>query len=456
MGCDGHALNQRYRERPIVEPATGGGHCSFPVKETEPCHPPKSTAEPTECNITDWSDWGECSASCEGQMVRKREVDDSSGNCFVQDMLVLEEMGSCGPASCELPGDCKLGTWSLWGPCSEDCGGGIMERQRALNGSHSCKADLAEVAPCNTQACPKRDCQWSDWDAWSDCSCTCGGGEKRRLRTIQVYPENGGKSCGGENTSEIGLCNTQSCEAECEDGQWGQWEHWSACSASCLPSFRTRHREQVQSPNHCGISATGVQDDFEVCNATNSGLGECQPDLDAQLGEWGDWSGCSCSCNGVRTRYRTVLQYAQGRGKQLHEAPLVEVQPCNPGIGELEPPLCSPHVGAPQPGNFSEWEDWSHCTASCGGGFQERSRIIISQAQKGGRLLDGPTEQVVQCGLTSCPLPNDCVDCEMGAWTAWGACKVGQRFRTRMVRRHHNYCGLPCPHEATREVIPCE
>ena len=27
-----------------------------------------------------------------------------------------------------------------------------------------------------------------------------------------------------------------------------------------------------------------------------------------------------------------------------------------------------------------------------------------------------------------------------GPWTRW---QVGQRFRTRMVRRHHNYCGLP-------------
>lgn len=59
----------------------------------------------------------------------------------------------------------------------------------------SCAASLKEMRDCQEAPCPIRDCQWAAWDEWSGCSCTCGGGLKRRARTVEVAPRAGGDLC---------------------------------------------------------------------------------------------------------------------------------------------------------------------------------------------------------------------------------------------------------------------
>ena len=54
------------------------------------------------------------------------------------------------------------------------------------------------------------NCEWSEYGEWSDCSKTCGGGEKSSTRTILQEPINGGNECEGEDT-KIEPCNENSC-----------------------------------------------------------------------------------------------------------------------------------------------------------------------------------------------------------------------------------------------------
>ena len=61
---------------------------------------------------------------------------------------------------------------------------------------------------CQEAVCPIRDCQWAAWDAWSGCSCTCGGGLKRRARTVEVAPRAGGDLCEPSEKSQVEPCNT--------------------------------------------------------------------------------------------------------------------------------------------------------------------------------------------------------------------------------------------------------
>lgn len=53
--------------------------------------------------------------------------------------------------------------------------------------------------------------QWSYWDAWSDCSVSCGGGVRTRKRSCtEPPPENGGDDCVGINI-QSDTCNPFMC-----------------------------------------------------------------------------------------------------------------------------------------------------------------------------------------------------------------------------------------------------
>ena len=52
---------------------------------------------------------------------------------------------------------------------------------------------------------------WSHWQQWTDCSVTCGGGVRFRIRTCNnPKPSKGGLDCHGQRM-ETDICDTKPC-----------------------------------------------------------------------------------------------------------------------------------------------------------------------------------------------------------------------------------------------------
>ena len=74
----------------------------------------------------------------------------------------------------------------------------------ALNGGKPCDGGSHEIQGCNPESCYDGiDCVWGEWERWSGCSRTCGGGERMRSRSIKVEPRKGGMLCEPLDTTEI-------------------------------------------------------------------------------------------------------------------------------------------------------------------------------------------------------------------------------------------------------------
>jgi hypothetical protein len=148
--------------------------------------------------------------------------------------------------------DCVLSSWEAWTECSKSCGGGEKSRKRTIqtpakNGGEGCVGTVAESAACNEQVCDGGcdkdvDCVWGTWAEWSVCSVSCAGGERTRYRSILTAGLNMGKQCEPGDSREVGECNKQACGVE-RFCTWSSWSSYSECSAKCGPGTKTRTRE---------------------------------------------------------------------------------------------------------------------------------------------------------------------------------------------------------------------
>lgn len=106
----------------------------------------------------------------------------------------------------------------------------------------------------------------------------------------------------------------------------------------------------------------------------------------------------------------------------------------------------------PQPCIFSEWEEWTTCTATCGDGWRSRSRQIQAHAHRGGMTCDGSMREFEKCkGEGAACEAGNAVDCKFGEWNDWSTCDVNKMmYRDKRVLQPAENGGQPCVGETTQ------
>jgi len=344
--------------------------------------------------------------------------------------------------------------WSEWSTCDAAEGAVALPGQKgpdsptqqyrsrvespSQHGGAGCDGGLNESRACfvNKSRAEDQDCGWGLWSAWGACTCPCGGGQKTRYRHVSDAPRGRGALCQNLSKAEIMPCNVQSCSDPClpDDAVWGNWQEWGHCSKSCGTGKHWRNRT-LEKPATCGGKVPpGSSVDIQDCTQASS----CGS-IDCEFNEWSAWSDCSCTCEGIAHRFRTIATYGDKGGAHC-EGPLKQVKECHQYTTN---PACQ---GGPRQNCVQEWTPWEPCSKSCAGGQRVRNNTITSLPANGGRPCNQTLAEIDQCNMGPCPDEPVPIACNMSVWTPWSDCDKcgGQKRRNRHIVQMPKNKGDPC------------
>ncbi|CAJ1396777.1 unnamed protein product, partial [Effrenium voratum] len=353
-----------HRKRTVaVQDTSGGKTCTGDDQEFGDCN---EIPCPVECEWGDWTQWSDCSASCDGG-VRQREKPvlveskQDEHSCKLEDGV---QTGECSTQRCSH--DCAWGDWSSWSSCSASCAGGTKNRTRevrlpAVEDGKQCDGDKMEEMSCNLKACPV-DCVIADWSRWEPCSATCGNGTKTRRRVAEIQATAGGSECSGPFTEET-ECSEGGCPVHCV---WDDWSGWSSCSVSCggTATFSSSLRRRLVTEANGGVPCLGDEAQRRPCGEEN-----CP--VDCKWSDWSEWNQCTKTCGGgltERLRNSTGPTY----GGQECDGASRDVMSCSP-------------TPCPVDCKLSDWSPWTECSLHCGNGTALRFRAEANSAEHGGK-----------------------------------------------------------------------
>jgi len=371
---------------------------------------------PQDCRWYTWSAWSFCSKTCDGgKRHRSRSVAITAANGGKQCSGTGDDYGVCNEVECPL--DCKWGTWSYWSDCTASCGGGTQQRQKPIQVQNNSKgkpcnpSDGLQFQACSVTICA-RDCQWSEWSSWGQCSVSCAGGIMSRQRSVQAKAVEGGNECEGMSHEEKS-CNNKICPKDCLLSDWTVWE---PCSASCGNGTSLRKRSIVRERQGAGADCQPPFTESRKCDVQ-----ECP--VNCVWSDWSDWTACTASCG------NQDMRQTSSRTKLVSE--LYGGQPCS---GDSSREQQCALRGCPVDCEYSTWTNWSVCSTSCGGGTTRRQRAPAITAKDGGLECSGGTTEARACSQAACP-----IDCKLSDWTSWSECSrpcgngTATRYRSQAV-----------------------
>ena len=279
-----------------------------------------------------------------------------------------------------------------------------------------CNRVHRELKNCNHMCTDIVDGRWTPFGPWSECSATCGGGTKTRSRTCtNPAPSNGGRDCRGQAV-RTRRCNRRKCRVNklkfaCDDELTiyldGE-EVYSDTNALAIAELDVPVTTgvvavkcvdtggaygivgQIKGPRGFLKTAT---DTSWVCSSVEEAGWE-SPDFE----EGENWSRAV-------DQGKEIFLYASSPFKETINARRRRViwSTTSNGIAYCRKKLAID-------GGWSDYGDWSECTATCGGGTQTRSKTCNNPAPaNGGADCEGDAEETRECNIDACPVTNNLI-----------------------------------------------
>ncbi|KAH9520449.1 Thrombospondin type-1 domain-containing protein 4 [Bulinus truncatus] len=348
------------------------------------------------------SGFTECTHTCGGGVQRaniicvsvttRTQVEVTSENC-ADHLKPKTQTVQCNTQPCEPAWEAKE-----WSDCSVTCGSGtqtrIVECQQRFSPFFILKVSAdqcgLEKKPAVAQQCENDFCSQWKTGSWSECSKSCGGGERKRsLQCVdrldnEITPSH----CSEAAPKYFERCNTQPCASA---AQWWITDWSGECTESCEPEKRIRSAVCLNKRGHIVSSSSCSKQDLPVMEELCPANKYCH-------GTWfaGQWSKCSTDCgSGKKVRQVVCVQNSQS------SISIVKNEECNLRQKPKTEEVCV------TTNCNSKWytSPWSECSATCGEGYRSREIRCVEDNKRVSDNCDDITRPTSQepCILPICP-----------------------------------------------------